>query len=104
MKSVLLNPLKQQSSAPVALSARDGFGVVCTILIMVVAVAPLALIPGVFLSHDVIPKVFLILTGAALLLVLQRRWSPGLRILWDQTPGRLFLLLVAAQFLSLLIS
>ena len=104
MKSVLPNPVKQQSSVPEAFSARAGLGLVCAILITVVAVTPLALIPGFFLSHDVIPKVFLILTGAALLLVLQPRWSPGLRTLWGRTTGRLFLLLVAAQFLSLLIS
>jgi O-antigen ligase len=104
MKSILLNPLRQHSSMPAASSAWAGLGVVCAILITVVAVTPLALIPGVFLSHDIIPKLFLILTGAALLLVLQPRWSPGLRILWGQTTGRLFLLLVAAQFLSLLIS
>jgi len=104
MKSVLPKPAKQQSPAPGAPSPRTRLGIVYAILIAVVAVTPLALIPGVFLSHDVIPKVFLILTGAALLLVLQPRWSPGLRLLWGQTTGRLFLLLVAAQLVSLLTS
>src|SRR5580658_4587978 len=104
MKSVLQNPVKQQSSAHAASSAKAGPGLVCAILITVVAVTPLALIPGVFLSHDVIPKVFLILSGAGLLLALQLRWNAGLRILWGKTTGRIFLLLVVAQFLSLLIS
>lgn len=79
-------------------------GIVYAILIVVVAVTPLALITGVFLSHDVIPKVFLILTGAALLLAFLPRWSPGLRILWGRTAGRVFLLLAAAQLASLMIS
>jgi O-antigen ligase len=81
-----------------------GMGIVCAILIVVVAVTPLALITGVFLSHDVIPKVFLILTGAALLLAFLPGWSPGLRMLWGRTAGRVFLLLTGAQFASLLIS
>lgn len=87
-----------------AASSPAASGLVYAILIVVVAMTPLALIPGVFLSHDVIPKVFLILTGAALLLVFQSRWSPGLRVLWGQKTGRFFLLLVAAQLISLLIS
>jgi hypothetical protein len=74
------------------------------ILIAAVAVMPLALVPGIFLSHDVMPKVILILTGAALLLLFQSRWNAGLALLWRQRTGRLFLLLVAAELFSLAVS
>jgi len=86
------------------LLSLDRARVVSAILIAVVAVMPLALMPGIFLSHDVMPKVILLLTGAGLLLMFQRRWNPGLALLRRQRTGRLFLLLVAAQLVSLTVS
>jgi O-antigen ligase len=59
---------------------------------------------GIFLSHDVIPKTILILTGAACLLFLLPRWMPALLALWGQHEGRLFLCLVTAQLISLALS
>lgn len=68
------------------------------------AVTPLALVPGVFLSHDVIPKFFLLSFAAVALLVSSSRWSAGVVDLWERTAGRWFLILVAAQTVSLVIS
>jgi putative inorganic carbon (HCO3(-)) transporter len=70
------------------------------------AVTPLALINGIFdihifLSHDVIPKVILILASAAGLLFLLPRWLPSLAALWERQEGRMFLMLVIAQLASL---
>jgi len=65
------------------------------VLIAAIAVTPLALMSEVFLSHDVIPKVLLILTGAACVLFLSKEWIPG------RGP---FLYLVAAQAMSLALS
>ncbi len=68
------------------------------------SVTPLALLPGIFISHDVIPKFFLLTLAAAALLVLNSRWSAGVADLWERTAGRWFLTLVAAQIVSLVIS
>ena len=94
--------LKGRSSVkpPVHVSST----IVRAILVVVLAATPLALVTGTFLSHDVIPKTILILTGAALLLFLLPQWWKGLGVLWDKPRGRLFLLLVGAQFASLLVS
>ena len=71
---------------------------------VVVAVTPLALITGVFLSHDVIPKLVVILGGAGLLLFLIPQWSAGLKQLWAGAAGRWFLILLIAQCVSLIVS
>ena len=55
------------------------------------AVTPLALVTGIFLSHDVIPKLVVILGGAGLLLFLIPQWSAGLRQLWAGAPDGGFL-------------
>jgi O-antigen ligase len=68
------------------------------------AVVPLALVPGWFLSHDVIPKVILLLAGAALILLILPDWVAGLQSLRNRRPGRYFLLLVLAQLVSLAVS
>ena len=68
------------------------------------AFTPLALVTGVFVSHDVIPKVILLTTSAAVLLLLLPQWLKPLCVLWNQSRGRRFLILVASQFVSLLLS
>ncbi|HVY92423.1 MAG TPA: O-antigen ligase family protein [Bryobacteraceae bacterium] len=65
---------------------------------------PLALVTGVFLSHDVIPKLFLLALAAALLLFLYPQWSPGLRALRGRREGKIFVILIAAQIVSLVVS
>jgi hypothetical protein len=77
---------------------------VAAIITILVAGTPLCLLPGVFLSHDVAPKVVITLCGAAILLLLLRQWASGIRRLWDTNPGRWFLLLAAAQCVSIVIS
>jgi len=68
------------------------------------AATPLALVTGIFISHDVIPKFFLLTLAAASLLFLISRWSACVAELWERTAGRWFLILIAAQIVSLTIS
>ena len=70
----------------------------------VFAATPLALLTGTFLSHDVMPKVVVLLCGAALLLFLLPQWSGGIGQLRTTRHGRWFLWLVAAQALVLVVS
>jgi O-antigen ligase len=69
-----------------------------------VAVTPLALITGVFISHDVIPKLVMLALAAALLLILYPQWSPAFQTLWGRPEGKILLLLTAAQLVSLTVS
>ncbi|HVW10395.1 MAG TPA: O-antigen ligase family protein [Bryobacteraceae bacterium] len=69
-----------------------------------IAVTPLGLVTGVFISHDVIPKLVLLALGAALLLVFYPQWNPGLQALLRRRDARIFLILVAAQIVSLAVS
>jgi O-antigen ligase len=68
------------------------------------AVTPLALISGVFLSHDVIPKLVMLASAAALLLILYPQWSAALQTLRGCREGTIFLILAAAQIASLIVS
>ncbi len=90
----------EKSKAP----AHDRTKTVRAILTVVLAATPLALVTGIFLSHDVIPKAILILAGAACLLFLLPRWTPALIALHAQRKGRLFLYLAIAQLISLTLS
>lgn len=74
------------------------------LLIGVLAVTPLAMLTGVFLSHDVAPKVLAILCGSAALLFLLPQWLSGLGLLIRNRVGVIFLFLLCAQFASLLLS
>ncbi len=69
-----------------------------------VAVTPLALLTGVFISHDVIPKLAMLAVAAALLLILYPQWSPALTALRERPEGKVFLILAAAQIVSLIVS
>jgi O-antigen ligase len=84
--------------------ASEPFRISGWITIAAVAITPLALIPGVFISHDVIPKLAMLALGAALLLILYPQWSPALQSLRSRRRGKIFLILVAAQILSLIVS
>lgn len=68
------------------------------------AVSPLALITGTFISHDVIPKVILLTTGAALLLLFLSQWAAGVGSLRQNSAGKQFFILILAQFTSLVLS
>jgi O-antigen ligase len=52
------------------------------IAIAIFAATPLGLLTGAFLSHDVMPKVVLLLGGAACLLMLTPQWTAKLRGGW----------------------
>ena len=73
-------------------------------MVIAIAVTPLCLMNGVFLSHDVIPKVLVTLATAAALLFLLPQWAPSTASLWEAGQGRWFLVLVAAQAFSLALS
>jgi O-antigen ligase len=73
-------------------------------LIAVLAATPLGMMNGVFLSHDVAPKVLAVLCGAAGMLFLLPQWVSGLNILARRRAGQLLLLLICGQFVSLLLS
>lgn len=75
-----------------------------TILWLIFSATPLGLLTGVFLSHDVMPKVVLLLLGAAFALCLLPQWLDGLRQLRATQPGRWFLRLLFAQALLLIVS
>jgi len=75
-----------------------------SILTGVITVAPLCLLPGVFLSHDVIPKVIATCFGTACLLFLWPHWSRELPALWANRRARWFLFLAIAQIASLVLS
>jgi len=90
---------KPQTVPPPASTAS-----VQVILTVALAATPLCLLNGVFLSHDVMPKVVVTLTCAALLLALSPLWIPGIHRLWKEPAGQVFLILVSAQSVSLLLS
>lgn len=84
--------------------APEPFRISGWIALAAFAVTPLALITGVFISHDVIPKLAMLAVAAALLLILYPQWSPALQTLRERREGKLFLILIAAQIVSLVVS
>ena len=70
-------------------------------LLTVLAAVPLVIAPGVSFHFDVTPKVVVLLLGAAGGLLLWAGFLPGLRSMWNDPWGRLFVLLLLAQLGSL---
>lgn len=99
-RSSRTKPSQRSSDAAAADPARAITAILCA----TVAIMPLALVTGIFISHDVIPKVVVLTTGTALLFFLFPRWAPALQSFWRLPGGRAYLLLVLAQFASLLVS
>jgi O-antigen ligase len=102
------SPRAERRTAPVVAAPqfvpKPGRRHLATALAFLLAAIPLALVQGWFLSHDIIPKVILMLGGAAILLFALPGWLPGAEALWKTRAGKIFFLLAAAQFLSLAIS
>jgi O-antigen ligase len=73
-------------------------------VMLVLAGVPLLIAPGVSLYFDVTPKIVLLLCGASLAAMLPGAYLPGVRKLIADRSGRIFLLLLAAQSLSLAVS
>ena len=69
-----------------------------------IAGVPLLITPGLSLYFDITPKVVLLLCATAAALLLPRAWWGGLRLVGSDRGGRLLLVLLAAQLLSLLLS
>jgi O-antigen ligase len=88
--------------APVPI--QEPFRISGWITLAAVAVTPLALITGVFISHDVIPKLAMLALAAALLLILYPQWSPAFQALRERPEGKVFLILVGVQIVSLIVS
>lgn len=84
--------------------AAEPVGVAGWIALTTVATTPLALVTGIFISHDVIPKLVMLALAAALLLILYPQWSPALQALRGRPEGKIFLMLVAAQIVTLIVS
>ena len=84
--------------------APEPFRISGWIALTAVAVTPLALVTGLFISHDVIPKLAMLALAAALLLILYPQWSPALRTLRERPEGKIFLVLAGAQIVSLIVS
>jgi O-antigen ligase len=84
--------------------APEPFRISGWIALIAVAVTPLALVTGIFLSHDVIPKLAMLACAAALLLIFYPQWSPALQELRERPAGNIFLILVGAQIVSLIVS
>lgn len=84
--------------------SRSATGLSDWLAIGVFAVTPLALVPEVFLSHDVISKVTLVFCRAALLIFLLPQWGAGLRSMAGSGRGPMFLGLALAQCASLILS
>lgn len=94
----------RQSSRGTVPSEADPLRHLLTILTVAMAATPLALVTGVFISHDVIPKVLLMTAAAASLLFLFPLWTAALGSLWRTPSRRVFLVLVLLQIVSLLVS
>jgi hypothetical protein len=73
-------------------------------VMLVLAGVVLLIAPGLSLHFDVTPKIVLLLCGAAFAAMLPGAYMPGVYKLFADRLGRIFLLLLAAQFLSLVVS
>lgn len=74
------------------------------LLALIVALVPLIMAPGVFLYFETIPKVAVILIAAGVLLWNLRKFEPRLAGLSESRLGRLLILGIGAQIVSLLVS
>jgi O-antigen ligase len=82
----------------------DNARLVETVLLIAVAVTPLAITPGLLVGYDVTPKLAIVYLAAAILLLYSGRWWPGALQLWQAPLGRMFYLLLLAQSASLVLS
>lgn len=75
-----------------------------TVIMIVLAGVPLLIAPGFSLYFDVTPKIVLLLCGAGLAAMLPGAYLPGVQKLIANRHGRIFLLLLVTQGLSLAVS
>lgn len=71
---------------------------------LVLALVPLAILPGSFFYFDVTPKVALLLWGAAIALLFFRGNAAAVASLLSTRAGRCFVLLLSAQVISLILA
>ncbi|MEX2301392.1 MAG: O-antigen ligase family protein [Bryobacterales bacterium] len=64
----------------------------------------LLIAPGLVLFYDITPKIVMLLCGTAATLLLFPAWLGGLKLLWRESLGRVFLGLIAVHLVSLLVS
>ena len=74
------------------------------IFVLVLCGVPLLIAPGVSFHYDVTPKAVVLLLGAGAILLLPGAWRAGFHGLLQDAVGRLFLMLIAAQVISLAVS
>src|SRR5689334_5865061 len=62
---------------------------------------PLAVAPGLFVAHDVIPKLLVLGACGCVSILTAREWMPGIAMLMQVRTGQLFLLGAVLEALSL---
>jgi O-antigen ligase len=82
-------------------NSQFGIGV---IVCLVVALVPLVIAPHLLIYFDVVPKVALVLLGAALLLLFFEELQSGIAVLLSDRLGFWYAILVGAQICSVFIS
>jgi O-antigen ligase len=71
---------------------------ICVLLI--IALVPLAIAPGLLSDYDITPKIVILLLCESALLVFCKRLVNSLHALYQSTSGRLFLMLLALEWMS----
>jgi O-antigen ligase len=73
-------------------------------VLLITALVPLAIAPGLVSAYDITPKVAILLVCVSVMLLFCKQLVNGVRTLFDSTRGKLYLAFLAAQWLSLFIS
>jgi len=74
------------------------------VLWLALGVVPLAVAPGLFVAHDLTPKLLVLYAAACLCLAWISAWYPGMVILARSRVGRVYLWAAGLQGISLLVS
>jgi O-antigen ligase len=73
-------------------------------VLLIVAMAPLAIAPGVLSAYDITPKIAILLFCESVLLIFCKQLVNGVLALFESTWGKLYVACLAAQWLSLVLS
>lgn len=73
-------------------------------MLLITALVPLAIVPGLVSAYDITPKVTILLVCESVILLFCKQLVNGVRVLFDSTRGKLYLAFLAAQWLSIFVS
>lgn len=73
-------------------------------MLLITALVPLAMAPGLLSAFDITPKIAILLFCESALLFFCKQLVKGARALFESTPGRLFLACLGAQWISTAVS